>query len=323
MGTALGVVAVALIIGAMPPPAGAGAGDGRRALSVGLLPAPPGADEDHLTPTQPSQRYPYLIPRSDQDRPDEREGQLLHVVYLLPADASDDGLDELGILEDSLRSQNAWFEEQSGGLRWRLDTFTFLWEDPAAPEDDPVEVEAVDVTFIRSELSGEQLNDAFEVEEELTGRGLAEEDKRYLSYVASDGDGFCGDSIISLNPPTDPPDGKYAQVYLDSVPGCRARDFAPDARSPSFSEAIAQHEVIHNEGLVWPSAPHHCWGFNFHVCTVPLVLTGLDPELVDVMFPSVGPPLADRVLDRGRDDYFGHPFPWGDLDESVYLESGG
>lgn len=138
----------------------------------------------------------------------------------IPSDGSDDRLDEFGILEDSVRSQNHWLEEQSGGLRWRLDTFAFERDDQPTEAGSAVFVEAIDVTFIESSLPGSQLNSAFEVEEELTRHGLAKENKRYLSYVASDAGDLCGDSIYQI--PLIPgiaTDGKYAQVYLDGTPG--------------------------------------------------------------------------------------------------------
>jgi hypothetical protein len=117
-------------------------------------------------------------------------------------------------------------------------------------------------------------------------------------------------------------EGRFAQVYLDSPSGCQAREFASGPTEPSFAEEIAQHEILHNESVVLATAPHQCWAFLGHVCTLPLVLTQLDPEVADLMFPFAGLPLSSKILDRGHDDYFKHPFPAHDLADSAYLEPG-
>jgi hypothetical protein len=38
------------------------------------------------------------------------------------------------------------------------------------------------------------------------------------------------------------------------------------------------------------------------------------------MFPFVTYPLKDKVLDRGHDDYYNHPFPTKDLADSPFWE---
>ena len=307
------------VLGSFGPPLSADPG---LRLARDLAP-PDAAAADEPAPAI-TQRYPFVIPRSDSDRPDEREGSLLHLVYLLPAGAPDERLDQLGVLEDSMRAQNAWFADRSGGYRWRLDTFTFQWDDPATQVVEKTSRELVDVTFARSSLPASELSEGFAVAAELRNLGLSEPDKRYLSYVASDGAGACGDSIYSI--PADPNeriDGKYAQVFLDSAPGCMARHFAPDAKTASYTEAIAQHEVAHNDSAAWVLAPRTCrvdFGAGFgHVCTLPFVLASQDPERFDLLFPFTGLSLEDKMLDIGHDDYFAHPWPYRDLDESVYL----
>ena len=271
-----------------------------------------------------TQRYPYLIPRATADRPDEIEGHLVHVIYLLPGGRPDEELDRLGVFDVSMRAQNAWMRKTTGNLQWRLDTFTFPWHDPSTPEQDPVPVEALDVTFIRSSLPGTSLDQGAEVVDFLDGLGFNEPDKRYLSYVASGSGGVCGDARYPVVVDERPSDGKYSQVYLDSTPGCGARRFATSPSEPSYSETIAQQELIHNDSMVPIPAPHNCWvgfGLSFlHVCTPGLPLTGLDPERFDVMFPFAGISLSEKQLDIGDDDYFRHPFPYRDLENSPYLQ---
>ena len=299
--------------------------DGHLALRAALT-SQLGSDEVAADEQLPGQRYPWRIPRSSTDRPDEKAGRLLHIVYVLPAGAPDDQYDEKGILEDSMRSMNVWMKQQTGNQKqWRLDTFTFEWDDPDTTQIESIPVNAVDVTFIRSNRLDDQLDGVSEVEGELVGKGLNQSNKRYLSFVASNAGGVCGDAWWSYVPTQDNFDGQYSDVYLYSSSGCRARDFAPNATTPSYSESIAMQEMVHNDGIVPPGAPHGCGPTSLpaHVCTGPLFLTPeLDPEHTDVMFPYVGLPLNQKKLDEDNLDYYGTPYPGiRDLDQGAYLEN--
>jgi hypothetical protein len=86
-------------------------------------------------------------------------------------------------------------------------------------------------------------------------------------------------------------------------------------------------EMIHNDGQVTLTAPHDCvvslLAFG-HVCTGPLWASpATDPESTDVMFPYVGLPLNEKQLDADNLDYFRHPFPFRDLEDSPYLTAAG
>lgn len=289
----------------------------------GGIACPSGDHQACLGPDVPAplpSRYPWEIPRSQVDRPDEVSGPQIHPVYLLSWDAFDERLDVRGVIEDSMRAQNAWFREQSGGLQWRLDTFRFEWRDPSDPDAEPVEVEAADVTFLRHPRG------SFSIPDLLAEYGLNDPDKRYLVYAAAHVSGNCGLSDYPALEETnliEGFDGRNSVVLLNSPAECRARDFAPGPDEPSFTESIAQHVLLNSEGLVPSVAPHHCGGLVWtgSVCTGPLVADPeRDPELNDLMFPFAGlVPLSEQTLDRGNDDYFGHPFPYFDLEDSRYL----
>lgn len=283
----------------------------------------PGMTHRSKATTVSKSRGCHRLPRATRDRPDLRRGRLVHVIYLVPADADDEALDTDGTLDCSARAQNQWFEEQSGGLRWRFDSFRTKVRTGGGTRA----VEVTDVTFVRSSLPGAALSGAFEVKDELTKLGFDDSNKRYLSFVASEA-APCGDALYPIAPPGTWVDGQYAQVYLFSTDGCRAHEFGVPG-APSWAEMIAQQELIHNDGLTSPGAPHGCLGGippGFaHVCTGPLFATegsvNLDPERVDVMYPYVSVPLSEKVLDRGNDDYFGHPFPHlFDLEDTPYVE---
>ncbi|HEV3474305.1 MAG TPA: hypothetical protein VG602_02955, partial [Actinomycetota bacterium] len=259
-----------------------------------------------------------------------RWGPQLHFVYLVASDFPDERLDEFGVLHDSVLAQNTWFRKQSGGLEWRLDTFAFSWDDPATPESDPVEVEAVDVTFLRAKRPSSELGNLNAIIDELGVNGLNQPNKRYFTYAAVDNGGVCGIARAPILPGGEPvnpdtqSDGKYSVGYLFGAAGCHGHEFAPGPNTPSYVEATAQHEIVHNDAMVSPWAPHTCHldlGLGLgHVCTSGVALTGLDPERFDLMFPFAGLPLGEKSLDLGNDDYFAHPFTWRDLDQSKYLE---
>lgn len=326
---AVGVtVIIAVVAPTLVGPAAAADRPALILLAAKTLP-PPERAIPSFAPGQPSATASgncYRLPRATKDRPDVQEGRLIHVIYLLHSDFRDESLDTRGIIDCSARAQNEWFQEASEGLRWRFDTF----ETKVKVGGKLKRVEATDVTFVRSKLMAIALANAFDVADELKKLGFFDPNKRYLSFVASES-ASCGDAIYPIGAPTSaqaPVDGKYAQVYLFSDEACGAHDFGPPG-AVSFAEMIAQQELIHNDGLTSLGAPHGCLGGVppgiAHVCTGPLFLTegnqNLDPERVDVMYPYISVPLSEKILDRGNDDYFRHPFPHlGDLEDSPYLE---
>ncbi len=323
--TSLALLALTLIAGGIAPATADSSGSD---LVVAQILAPPDADveDEEESVLIEGQRYPWLFPRTSTDRPDERTGRLVHLVYLVAGGMPDDHYDELGVLEDSARSMNVWMKQQTGNQQWRYDTYTFQ-----APDADGVmqSVNAVDVTFIQSNKPSASLNGVAKVQAELESLGLNEPNKRYLTYVAANAGGVCGDAWYTYDPTPTEFDGKYSDIYLYSSAGCRAREFAPNATTPSYTETIAMQEMVHNDGMVPMSAPHNCvvslLAFG-HVCTGPLwagELAGqdIDPERFDVLYPYVGLPLNEKMLDADHLDYYRHLAPYRDLEQSPYLET--
>lgn len=259
--------------------------------------------------------------RSTHDRRDDFRGRIVHIVYLVPADSPDQGLDR-DALQCSVTAWARWFTEASGGLMWRLDTYR-----PGGSRGRA----KIDITFVRSASTGGELLTSTAVEDALRRAGLDDPQKLYLSYVAADAGNLCGSGrypLAELSEPTNPfgGHGRYAQVYLLSDPGCRATEFGVPG-APLWVEATAMQEMLHTEGVTPAGAPHSCTGLEplpTHVCTPGVGLTevaglSLDPERIDVMFPFASMPLAEKVLDRGNDDYFRHPLPLRDLANSPYV----
>jgi len=309
-------LALAALLLALPAAPSSARSDARHDLDlprVARLLAPPASltAGDGPAAAEFRRRYPWRIPRATENRPDAG-GPLVHVVYLTTKNQPAPALDRLGILEDSVRSQDAWLSEQAG-LRWRLDVFSFRAPHRRRP------VRAIDVTFVDSGARSEDLTTLADVEAVLTAHGLSDPEKRYLVYAATDAGSVCGEGDYPLS--DDPNEvGRYSAVYLYSDEGCGGLDLAPDRRTPSWAESIAQQELMHNDGAVPLAAPHDCKpAATGHVCTPALVSLGGDPEMEDVMFPYASGPLAAKVLDRGRDDYFKHGLPLRDLADSPYL----
>ena len=254
--------------------------------------------------------------RATADRPDVVEGSKIHVIYFVPRDAQDNQLDLNGVLENSVASMNT-FLEQDIGRRLRLDTYL----DRRTPR--------LDISFVLGDRTASEYSQdphpdgAFgAVTDELEHRGWTASgaDKRYFVYYEGPAEaaGICGTAYLNFL-------GGFAQwsvVWLGSAPGCGARDFGTPEIGGGMSEAIALHENFHNEGMVPLEALHQCWRYTFHLCTAAAgaALDTLDPEAADLLFPFVTFPLRDKVVDRDRDDYYGHPFPWRDMADSPFLE---
>lgn len=258
------------------------------------------------------------LPRATSDRSDFEGGRQVHVIYLVPSNAPDGQLDIDGTLECSLRAQQQWLAQQSGGLEWRFDTF--LMETTLDGQAQTVAVP--DITFVKSPQPAANLEDAGPVRDELAARGFDDPAKRYLTYVVSgSGGGTCGDAFYPLPHIGERWGGQYSQVYLDASPGCGSNQFGVPGK-PSHSESVAQQELMHNDGMTPVGAPHSCLsgspGFG-HVCTGTTPIPSLDPERFDVMYPFAGVPLSEKKLDIGHDDYFQHPFPIEDLASSPFL----
>lgn len=295
-------VAIIALLGIIP--LGAHASEERFAL-VRTLPAPGGL------PTSAVETAAASCPtttRATADRPDIGTGRLVHVIFLVSNNGTDDSLDKNGTLECSLQAQQQWFGEQTG-LAWRFDTYLSGGQ------------EYFDVTYVKSTSNSTSLDSGGEVRSALQNLGFNKTNKRYLTYVTSGGGGACGDAFYPISPGTGAVDGVYAQVYLDSANACGARAWGTPG-APNYSEVIPQQEILHNDGLVPIGSPHTCAHTYGHICTPGLgALGNIDPESSDIMFPYVGRPLSQKVVDRGHDDYFQHGVPLvRHLENGLYFE---
>ena len=255
--------------------------------------------------------------RALTDRPDLVPDSKLHVIYFVPSDAHDNQLDTNGVLEDSVGSMQTFLQADIGrGLRW--DTYV----DRGTSK--------LDISFVRGDLTASEYSQtdhpdgAFgAVTEELGHRGwtAGAAVKRYLVYYEgpAESSNICGTAYLNIANGF----AQWSVVWLGSSPGCGARDFGTPEIGGGMSESIALHENFHNEGMVPLGAINHCYAFQFHLCTAGAgaVVDALDPENVDLLFPFVTFPLRDKLVDRGRDDYYDHPFLHRDMADSPFWDS--
>ena len=120
-------------------------------------------------------------PRPSADRTDDASGSQIHFVYVLPSDGTDRQLDLNGTLANTVGSWQTWLAGQTGGRRFRLDTFSG----------------ALDITFVRLGRSDAVMKSygAFvrdTIERELTTRGFTVATKLYAVYYDGGSTWACG-----------------------------------------------------------------------------------------------------------------------------------
>ncbi len=171
--------------------------------------------------------------RSYQDRPDDYEGPQIHLVYAVPEDVPDRGLDLSGEIEDSVAVVQHWIR-QAIGYQLNLDTYG------GRP----------DVSFVRllTPLSGTQ--DSFA--DLLDGLDLAldlQQNKKYLVFTPGLNYAGRASRLVSA-------------VFLDRYVGATWGDFV-DHRLPrdlkfgvTSTEIVALHELFHTFGAAAECAPN-------------------------------------------------------------------
>jgi hypothetical protein len=218
------------------------------------------------------------LPRATADRPDDRPGAQIHVLYVLPNDGADQALDTNGTIAASVRNFQTWLKGQTGGYGMRLDT--------SAGE--------LDVSFVRLTDSDAQLADRGvfmrdAIEAGTRAAGFADPDKVYAAYYGGSNTAACGGGAW---PPTLL--GNLAALYVKATYGAGLPCYEP-ARSTAglqLMDFAMLHETLHTLGFVATCAPHETR--SGHVSDSP----------TDLMYAG-DQPWTPQVLDFGRDDYFG------------------
>ena len=266
----------------------------RRALLVLAaalaLPAPA------LAAPQPSRWCGNDVQAGDR-QPDVVNGFQFHVIYVVPADGGDAFAQTVLPIARDLAAIDDWWRAQDGSRAPRFDLFAFPGCDT---EFGNLDISRVQLPRPASAYNGrvgfgQLLDDLAAV--------ARDPDKKYLVFY----DGVVEDVQVCGRSPSDRFAGGAqgtAVVYLRSL--CEALGSAAELA------ITAVHEMIHNLGALPPGAPHPCPGDPGHPC---------DSE-ADILTQSTrgGELLADKQLDVGRDDYYGHGGAQWDLQDSPWLE---
>jgi hypothetical protein len=232
-----------------------------------------------------------LIERATTDRPDEKTGHQVHVVYVVPSDAPDEQLDRTGTLEASARIWNKWFKAQTGGKELRLDTY----------DGGKLDVSFLQLARTDAQMNVQGGNVRVELEYQLLVNGFASADKAYLVYYGGDGDG-CGRGAW---PPTAP--GNVGALYIGAAAGCTTASFATGDQPPGFLEFLTVHETLHVLGFAAACAPNHT------------SIGHVDDSVQDVMFSGLQA-WQPSTLDVNHDDYYGPIAGCRDLANSAFLD---
>jgi len=220
--------------------------------------------------------------RSTLDRPDDSNLPQVHLIYMIPANGTDRGLDTNGSIRTAVESISNWFTQESGGLKLRWDTYGG----------------DLDITFHRLSAS-EQLITAFGafvrdlLEASLRSEGLIRPNKQYIAISDGGSTYACGGGAW-------PPvlEGVVSALYLNGTPPgatpCNSNTLGASATSPQYFEFAMIHELFHSFGLTAVCSPNHHLSGHVSDATNDLMWSGNAPWL----FPA--------KLDIGRDDYFRH-----------------
>jgi len=214
-------------------------------------------------------------------------GNPIHWIYVIPSD----GADNLGLVAPAMQSDaeqiDVWWRGQDSTRAPRNDIAAFSCGTQ------------LDITTVRSTRSSAQLapldNRFTLIFETLSQTGFTSQFTKYLVYYdgPSDEANVCGqggsNSVNGFG---------LAVVYYRSCVGIS-------------TAAVAAHEFLHTIGAVPNGTPHACTGeTSGHTCD----------SSADLMFPFIGQGgLAAKLLDPGRDDYYGHSGAWTDSQDSAWL----
>jgi hypothetical protein len=250
------------------------------------------------TSTQSGSAALTVTVRASIDRPDDVQGNQVHVLYVIPSDGTDNSYDLDGSIATSVAAWEQWFAGQASGSRVRLDTFNG----------------AVDITFVKLGRTNAQMQSygvhlRDQLEYELLTLGFTASNKNYLAYFDGGGIGTeeCGGAAL---PPSLP--GTVSAIYLNGMPigapACDTQRFATSAKSPGYLEFAALHDTLHALGVVPSCAPH-------------FTLFGhVSDNNTDLMY-SGSLPWMPSVLDFNHDDYYRANIPGClDLSRSDFLD---
>lgn len=227
--------------------------------------------------------------RNYSDQEDDLKGFQFHVIYMVPSDGTDRGLDTDGTLNTSVSAAISWFKSQTG-YDLRYDTFNGK----------------LDITFYKSTQSNDDIKAfgagmATEIEKELNNASLLVPDKKYVIYYDGESDWACGGSSWTHN------GSQSAAFYLKTnsyYADCSAVTFTSNVSVMGYWEFVMLHESMHTIGLVSSCAPNS-------------VSNNVNDDPRDLMY--TGPEIwRPSIVDVNNDDYFNHTSDCPELSEYLW-----
>jgi hypothetical protein len=238
--------------------------------------------------------------RSTRDRPDDSPRYQIHVIYAVPADGIDRGLDTDGSIAGSVHLLTDWLASQTGGTTIRVDTYHGL------PDVGFLRLRQTDAEVVGSDAGANLLGPLIDA---VHGAAWNKPGTLYAVYYdGGQGADACG---RAFRPATRR--SNVSAVFIGarpnpSRPPCNVNSLAPGRTAPGFLDLAVLHEVFHNLGAVPSCAPHYDNGHT-------------NDDAFDLMAPSIHSDGQQTFLDPGHDDYFGHHIPGClDLAHSAFLE---
>jgi hypothetical protein len=213
-------------------------------------------------------------------------GNPVHWVYVIPSDGADNLSGLASIMQSDAEEIDGWWRGQDPTHTPRNDVATFSCG---------IQLDITTLRAPRSSAELSPLNGRFSgIIDALDEAGLDSSFTKYVVYY----DGPTADTNVCGQGGSDSTGFGVAVVYYRSCTGVS-------------TAAVAAHEVLHTLGAVPSGAPNGCVGEDSgHVC---------DTD-TDLMYPAIGGgPLSSKVLDPGRDDYYGHSGSFTDTQDSAWL----
>lgn len=244
---------------------------------------------------------------SATDRPDVVAALSWHVVYAYPSDGVDRFPQLVEPILADLAAVDAWWRGQDAtrAIRWDLAALPACTTGIGA-----LDLSAVKLVGDTAAFSGS--GDRYgRLRSDLAAAGFTDPDKKLLVLYDGAFDHSVRECGIARTgfPATGGADS-LAVIYLDT--NCGA-----GLGGGEFPAVAAVHEMTHAMNALADAGtgqgpPHACPGDPGHPCDSPN----------DLLYPSsqAGTPLASKVLDVGRDDYYGHSGSWWDVQDSLFLE---
>ena len=218
-------------------------------------------------------------------RPNVVAGQPAKWVYALPAD----GVDALATWGSAMQT-----DAEAIDVWWRAQDTT------RTPRNDLAQFACgaqLDIATLRFPQPGQVLTGGGRFNAIANGLQAAGHSSPFTKYVVYY-DGPVADDQVCGQGGSDRSGFGLAVVFVQACAGVS-------------TAAVAAHELLHALGAVGTGAPHGCTGeSDGHVCD----------DTRDLMYPFIDrSPLASKLLDPARDDYYGHAGAWADTRRSPWL----